>query len=332
MSTQEIQPDSSAAAADRSTRVNDGGLFLVGAERSGTTMLRLMLGHHPMLAWQNEFEYTVDRVGTGGRFPGLDSYRSFLEQHRVFRANGYEIDAALEYPDLVRSFLAQCRGRAEKPLVGATVHRHFDRLLEIWPDARFIHLVRDPRDVAPSVVGMGWAGNVYHACERWIESERTWDRVAERIGQDRFIELRFEKVLADPAGELARVCSFIGIDFDASMLSFHEQTSYSAPDASASQRWSRKLSIRDVRLIEGRAGDLIESRGYEASGHEPLTPGQLGKFLLRVQNKAAHVRWNIDRYGLGLYMKAQFAKRLGGSQLWARTKRQLDDIDRGFLK
>jgi hypothetical protein len=57
------------------------------------------------------------------------------------------------------------------------VHRHYDRLLRLWPEARFIHLVRDPRDVASSCIGMGWAGNVWTGVTRWIEAERLWDEV-----------------------------------------------------------------------------------------------------------------------------------------------------------
>lgn len=312
--------------------LNTAGLFLVGAERSGTTMLRLMLDHHAAIAWQNEFEYAVDRVSDSGEFPGVDAFREFLDQHRVFRANGYAIDHTLGYAAIVRSFLDQCRTRAGKPIVGATVHRHFDRLLHIWPDARFIHLVRDPRDVAPSVIGMGWAGNVYHASARWLEAERAWDRVASRVGPGRFIEVRFERLLADPEGELARMCAFIGVQFNDSMLAFHERTTYSPPDATAAQRWTSKLSPRDVGLIEGRLGSLIEDRGYERSGHAPIVPGLLHRARLRMQNKAAHVRWNLDRYGLGLYLRAQFAKRLRSGEAWARVKREIHEIDRGHLK
>jgi|GEM_PF-5624238 len=48
-------------------------IFLVGSERSGTTVLRLMLAHHPQIAWCQEFEYAVDRVSDDGNFPNLKS-------------------------------------------------------------------------------------------------------------------------------------------------------------------------------------------------------------------------------------------------------------------
>jgi len=65
----------------------------------------------------------------------------------------------------VNSFLVQKRELESKQFVGATVHRKFDKLLMIWPDAKFIHVVRDPRDVARSVVKMGRVGHVYYGAD-----------------------------------------------------------------------------------------------------------------------------------------------------------------------
>ncbi len=80
-------------------------IFLVGAERSGTTVLRLMLSHHPQLSWCQEFEYVVDQVTNEGRFPNLDQYYEWLETHRVFQARNFKIDHTLDYVELVNSFL-----------------------------------------------------------------------------------------------------------------------------------------------------------------------------------------------------------------------------------
>lgn len=110
-------------------------------------MLRLMLAHHSLLAWQNEFEFAVDLMMPDGDCPGPGRYHSWLSMHRIFLATGFATNPALDYSELVRSFLEQRRNGAGKPHVGATVHRHFDRLLRIWLDGRFIHLVHDPDDV-----------------------------------------------------------------------------------------------------------------------------------------------------------------------------------------
>ena len=85
---------------------------------------------------------------------------------------------------LVNDFLRQKQAASGgKPHVGATVHRHFERLRFLWPDARYIHLVRDPRDVARSVVQKGWAGNIYQASEFWIQAENCWDSLVPHLSE-----------------------------------------------------------------------------------------------------------------------------------------------------
>ena len=66
--------------------------FLVGAERSGTTLLRLMLSHHPQIAWCQEFEYVVDKISPTGEFPLLTEYNELLESHRIFQDSGFVIN------------------------------------------------------------------------------------------------------------------------------------------------------------------------------------------------------------------------------------------------
>jgi len=171
-------------------------IFLVGAERSGTTVLRLMLDNHPQIAWCYEFEYAVDKVSDEGNFPSLEDYYKWLETHRIFQDTGFTIDRSLSYLQLCHSFLVQKREQVGKKLVGATVHHHFDRLLSIFPDARFIHLIRDGRDVARSCIGMGWAGNVYTGVERWIEAESLWDKLSQSIPPERQIEVTYETLIA----------------------------------------------------------------------------------------------------------------------------------------
>lgn len=300
----------------------DNPVFLVGAERSGTTLLRLMLGHHPDLAWVNEFEYAVDMVSDDGRFPDLEQYTAWLQRHRIFRASECTIDPALDYPALVRDFLEQRRRRAGKAQVHATCHRHFDRLLHIWPEARFIHLVRDGRDVARSVIGMGWAGNVYTAASRWIEAERLWEQLRARLSEDRWIELKYELLLAEPERELTRICEFIGVAFDPAMLAYDCDSTYEKPDPSLAQQWRRKLSPHQIRLIEARIGPMLADRGYELSGHPSLSVGPLRRWGLRIQDRFYRARFRLKRYGPILWLADACLRRLG------RPRASLDLVQR----
>lgn len=310
----------------------DRPLFLVGAERSGTTLLRLMLEHHPRLAFRNEFEFVVDLVGDDGAWPSIDAYTDWLSTHRIFLNAGFSVDESLSYPDLCRDFLEQHRAGSGKDLVGATVHRHFDRLLLIWPEARFIHLVRDPRDVANSNIGMGWAGNVWHGAGRWVEAEQLWDAFHVKLAPSDWITVTYEELVADPRPVLARICAFIGIDYDDAMLSYPEDTTYERPDASLRNQWQRKLTPREVQYVEARVGALLEARGYQRSEHAPRTPSALGRLRLSAQDWYSRKANGVRKFGWKLMLLKAFARRLGLRELEKRVDLARNEITNRQLR
>ena len=293
-------------------------VFLVGAERSGTTALRLMLDHHPRVAWQYEFELSVEFLPKEGGWPPMTAYREWLANNRVFRASGLTLDASLDYPALMNDFLRQIRDNHRKPIAGTTVHLHFDRLLRIWPNARFIHLVRDPRDVAKSVIGMGWAGNVWAGVDRWIEAEGLWDNVRAELTPERYIELQFESLMTQPEEDLRRVCEFLGIDYDPAMLRYPEHTTYDAPDPKLVYQWKTKQTPREIQLVESRCASLLVRRGYTLSGHPPLEVTSAMLAELRAQDKRERLKFRIRRFGLGLIVQGFLARRLG-LKTWERA-------------
>ena len=119
--------------------------FVVGTTRSGTTLTRLILGHHSRIARCEEFDFAVDflRDTPAGDWPDPDAYRAWLAERWTFRRSPCEIDPDADYPGLLRHFLTFYPQHATETRVGAVVHRMFHHLPRIWPDARYIHLVRD---------------------------------------------------------------------------------------------------------------------------------------------------------------------------------------------
>jgi hypothetical protein len=111
-----------------------------------------MLSYHPKIAWSSEFTYTVRFVKDDGTWPNLEEYKDWLKTNLMYRRRNYKIDDSLNYLQLINSFLRQERDENNKEIVGATVHEFFPRLVLLWPEARFIHIIRDPRDVAPSSI------------------------------------------------------------------------------------------------------------------------------------------------------------------------------------
>src|SRR5262249_32892338 len=226
-------------------------VFLVASERSGTTLLRLMLDSHPQLAWNEEFEYVVDYMPPAGGLPRIEDYHRALAHDFVFPSSEFSIDRTLSYPELVNSFLAQKLAREKRAVVGATVHRYFTRLLRVWPDAKFIHLIRDGRDVARSIMEMGWAGNAWRASLYWEEAEQNWERLSRQIPKDRSFTVRFEDLVTDPKRVLGEICAFCGVSFDPVMLEYHRSSTYGPPDPKMVASWKRKMSVREVREVEG---------------------------------------------------------------------------------
>jgi hypothetical protein len=307
-------------------------VFVVGAHRSGTTLLGLMLRGHPQMAFLGEFEYAVDFF-EGGRWPATPTLLERLDTDRRFRAQAFDVDPALEGRALMDSFLDQTRARqGDKPRAGATFHRHFDRVVQLWPEARIVHLLRDGRDVAPSRIGMGWSGNVWTSCFAWQRMEELWDRVAPQL-EARSHELRYEDLVTRPEETLRRLCDFLSLDWEPeALLSYPERSRYGPPDAKLAEQWRRKLSARELSLLEGAIGPMLARRGYPSSGATPHRPGRLERLWLRVQDRVSREWFRVRRFGLPLVLADIATRRVGSAALRRRVQYRVDAIRTQHLR
>jgi hypothetical protein len=291
-----------------------------------------MLDHHPQISFHFEFEYAVDRVGDDGTAPPVADYCNWLATDRVFGMTGLTADPTLGYRELVDSFLEQKRRADGKPIVGATVHRHFDRLVHLWPDARFIHLLRDGRDVARSCIQMGWAGNLWTACDTWIEARMTWQRLAAQLTPDRWIEVRSEDLVCDAEAQLQRVCRFLGVAYDAAMFDYADHSTYERPDPSLTYQWKRRLSDDEVRLAEARIGPMLKACGYELSGLPAMGVTDAMQRRLKRQDWRCRAAFRIQRYGLPLVALSFLARKLRLRGLERRVQRRIDAITNQHIR
>jgi hypothetical protein len=285
-------------------------VFLVAAEKSGTTLLRLMLDGHPQIAWPCEFDYALEWPESHDAAPpDLFDFWVALAESRQARQARVQIDPALAFPELVRSLYDQLGARTRKPIVGVTLHRHFERLVQIWPEASFIYLVRDGRDVARSHVEMGWSGNVWSGARAWLEAERSWRALAARIPAERRIEVRYEALVAHPARELARLCAFLDVEYSPDMLEYPARSSYEAPDPRLAERWREQLSPRELALLERAMGAELRARDYAPSRVGPAWVPAPRRLALRLGDRFGRMRFRMRRYGVALWLRRQLAKR-----------------------
>lgn len=179
---------------------------------------------------------------------------------------------------------------------------------------------------------MGWDGNVWTGAKDWVDKERLWDQVQQELPAERVCEVRYESLLENPPSELARICRFLDVEYDDAMLSYPEHTTYEAPDSSLAQQWQRKLTPREVRLVESLQRKILIARGYELSGMPPLEPGRIFRGLLRAQSKSYRIRFRFRRQGPRLFLADTVSKRLG-MKSWRRSVIQrVNENTKRYLK
>jgi hypothetical protein len=274
--------------------------FVVGSGRSGTTLLRLMLEQHPDLAIPPESYFPVSMRHREPRYHSstgfdLDAFVTDLLRNVRFQDWGLSestVRSALrgvepiDWAEAIRRTFALYAEKEGKPRYGDKTPWFIMRITELsllFAESRFVHLIRDGRDVALSIREMSWGPSRMPAlAEFWAKRIRVGRTEGARLGPERYHELRYEDLVEDPASELRRVCAFLDLDFREEMLAYAGR----APDAVLERErdqhrhlskavtkglrdWRTQLSPDDVAVFEAVAGRELVSCGYERAVPSP---------------------------------------------------------------
>ena len=301
----------------------DRPFFIVGCDRSGTTMLRLILDRGGDVAIPTESMFLVDMARLRGRFGGLDTDAEFdALAERVWahpkvrewrlpegppkrqgRTGEAAYRAALEAP-----YLAYARAHKKPGWGDKTPYyvNHIGEIRRVFPQARIVNMVRDGRDVALSLLRVPFGpSNVWAAAGQWRQAIDAGDRAAAELGDD-LLTVRYEDVVTDPAGVVPAVCGFLGIDYAAEMLAVEETPPdriaagqeawfselYAGISASSVGKWRRQMSAGDAALFGSIAGEQLARHGYDPgpAGPLPRTPAA----AYQAHNWAVKL-WNFGR-------------------------------------
>ena len=287
---------------------------IVGVNRSGTTLLRMMLDSHPELTIPPETHFipalfdAIHKSKNEGERMTAQEITDFLVNHRRWGDFGLDADELthrmtelkkLRPKFVLRAFYGLYAESQGKPRYGDKTPGYVKQMGTVQralPESRFIHLIRDGRDVAVS--------RERRTAGEELSVERhamIWKRRINRArGQaprlKHYLEVRYEDLVRDPEAVLRTVCEFIELPYDPAMLDYHERSGdrlqeiardlddddggslrpaeerieahqlvTDAPREDRIDRWREKMPPEDIAQFEDTAGDLLEELGYEVT-------------------------------------------------------------------
>ena len=173
--------------------------FIIGCGRSGTTLLRNILNHHPKIAIPLESLFIIDYLSAKDSVP-IDTMRSLIAREYEIEEWGMEIapddlagaSTAKDLIIAVHKAYMEIHGKAMWGQKTPRFIRHGDLLKATFPDCRFIHVIRDPRAVASSLIQSNvHRSNAYYATLRWLNDVREGLRLKDRYEKD-LLEIRYD--------------------------------------------------------------------------------------------------------------------------------------------
>lgn len=305
--------------------------FLFGMERSGTTLLSMMVGAHPQIA--------VPLATTGlwldfaERLPDFHRLSSSDDINRLLAALGAHDriklwDATLDpnalrvglplgdYGAVVARFhqeYARAKGKRLWANVDIATLDHMDVVNSWFPDARFLHIIRDGRDVALSHQTMPYgSGNIAECARAWTERTTTSVKMGRILGDDRYMTVRFEDLVLETRPSLERICAFLGVPFDEAMLRYGDMVNEKIPkdrrwlwpsisrppEESKVDQWRRRMTTSQRIVFERIAGGTLRKWGYETYDRLPISAGAHCLDLWYYLTQGGRLRRLRRRFGL----------------------------------
>ncbi len=303
--------------------------FIVGASRSGTTMMRLLLNAHRTIGVPKEmayFEYcAIAGALSTWQNPRFNKgnyenfVRAYLKKRRIALEDmDTEILASeiladplknLERP--IRIILDAWAKKEGKEIWGEKTPKNLfyvDKIHEMMPDARFIYIVRDPRAVVNSMNRFArFVDDSVLNAYNWLQAADFGYRLLmENVPAEKRLELKYENLVTDVEGTARKICDFLKEPYDDEMLAFYLKSrgelhpnanqlggvdTLTKPISTVSvDKWRDQLAARDISLVEAVCADAMQVHGYPCEGTS------LGvKDRMEVRAKLKYCNWQQKR-------------------------------------
>ena len=315
------------AVKEAQLTARNGPVFIIGAPRSGTTLLQYMLRSHPRISLPTgESHFIVPLYKAAESFGDLreqDNIRRVLDE--MYRRNAGFLDTDLHgikfdpevltqelhrqgistIPQLIRAMLAlNAKGEGKQRWGDKTPYYslHVPLIVEMFPDAQFLHIIRDGRDCALSMLERGKdldIHNVYQSAGIWKQYVDAAQTAGRMLRSDQYYEFRYEDLLMRQSETVTGICEFLGEEYSDSIINYRKASgSGKTPllkqpiQKDNSGKWKNRMSDRQVRVFECVAGDTLAKNDYAVA----TGSGQLGRaatVFYKVHQRIAS--WNNQR-------------------------------------
>lgn len=269
-------------------------IVIVGARRSGTTLLRAMLSQHPdLLVHPHEPQFILElykkygsQIGdVAGAIQHLTDHRYCVPEVTAAQLRSlFQGRTSILLQELIAAYLEIWAGtglQSRRPVLKhPALIFHLELVIHLFPDAQFVHVVRDPRANISSQLAR-WQKALFLECVDWW---RDAVRIGHQLTNDQprqCQEVTYQQLVLNSRDALQRLCEYLQIPFTEDMLTFEletrafapareaEQRVYTQPDPARLELWRTYLQPVEIAMIEALCWDEMQWWGYTP---DPATP------------------------------------------------------------
>jgi hypothetical protein len=280
--------------------------FIVGAPRSGTTLLAVLLDRHSNISIGPETQFYTEFIPRNWANQKPESYEQLVDSAL---ASKRIVDFGLDRDQLLRHFMIYELSPANLLLSIMEVHairnsklhpgekspmhiNYVPAILDQFPGAKVICVLRDGRDVVRSLLKVPWAmprnpRRLHLFCLRWNDAVEKTIHYERTLPSDRFMNVRFEDIIRQPRPALEKICDFIGEEFEPTQLET-AQSSNIIPhweqkwknkaeetlDIRRIEAWRKSSDQKQIWIMNSMMGTMLERMGYsdtKLDGCPPMT-------------------------------------------------------------
>jgi hypothetical protein len=285
-------------------------VFIVGAPRSGTTLMAVLLDRHSKIAIGPETQFFTEFIPQNWTGKTPETHEQLVDSALAFkRIADFNFDREqllnhfrnyeLTLPNLLRSIIEVHAIRTSKWRPGEKSPHHLQHIpiiLHHFPDAKVICVLRDGRDVVRSLLDTPWAipnnpRRLRLFCIRWNDAAEQTLYYQKTLSPDRFMTVKFEDILRQPRSKLEQICAFLGEEFELTQLEpaqpsnvipgWEKQWKSKASemlDPGRIEAWRKSADQKQIWVMNSMMGNMLERMGYvdtKLEGCPPLTRAKL---------------------------------------------------------